>query len=63
VPARPKTFGFEERAKLRPKPISQVKMEQDLELKRRNEEKEATQTFKANKVRMQNVSHTEVHFL
>lgn len=49
-PTRSKTFGFEKRAQSRPKPIAQVKMEQDLEMKRRKSEKEATQKFKANKV-------------
>lgn len=50
APARSKTFGFEKRAKSRPKPIAQVKMEQDLEMKRREGEKETTNRVKANKV-------------
>lgn len=49
-PTRSKTFGFEKRAQMRPKPISQVKMEQELEMKRRREEKETAKKFKAKEV-------------
>lgn len=62
MPAKSKTFGFEKRAQSRPKPIAQVKMEQDLEMKRRKDEKEAAKTFKANKVSRNTVATNEPAF-
>lgn len=44
-------FGFEERARSRPKPIAQAKLEQDLEAKRREEEAVYAHGFTANEVR------------
>jgi hypothetical protein len=61
VPTRPKTFGFEKRAQARPKPIAQVKMEQDLEMRRREEEIESSKKFKANKVCMGQPRLVNVH--
>jgi hypothetical protein len=46
-----RSFGFEERARARPKPISQVKLEQDLEIKRRQVEAIHNFKFVANTVR------------
>jgi hypothetical protein len=41
----PKPFTFEARAKLRPKPIAAVKLEQDLELKRQEQEAIGTRRY------------------
>jgi len=38
VPTKSRGFTFERRSKTRSKPISQVKLEQDLEIKRREEQ-------------------------
>eukprot|EP00892_Ulva_mutabilis_P008663 jgi/Ulvmu1/6169/UM028_0025.1 len=45
VPTKSRGFTFERRARTRSKPISQVKMEQDLEMKRREEEAENSHRF------------------
>jgi hypothetical protein len=50
IATKSRSFGFEVRAKARPKSISQVKMEQDLEMKRREQEAEHALRFVANKV-------------
>lgn len=50
-PTKPKEMGFEARAKARAKPISQVKLEQDLEIQRREQEAAYAFRFVANKVR------------
>lgn len=50
MPTKSRGLSFERRAKSRPKPISQVKLEQDLEMKRREEEADNAKQFVANKV-------------
>lgn len=52
VPTKSQGFAFERRAHSRPKPIAQVKLEQDLEMKRREEEAEHAKRFVANEVSM-----------
>jgi len=49
-PTKPIAMAFEQRAKERPKPISQIKLEQDLELRRREEEAAYAFRFVPNKV-------------
>jgi hypothetical protein len=48
--AKDRAFQFEKRAASRPKPIAQVKLEQDLEMKRRKEAAEYAVRFTANQV-------------
>ncbi len=49
-PTVPRGFGFEERAAARPKPISTVKLEQDLELRRQEDEAAKRYRFRANPI-------------
>lgn len=52
MPTKSQGFSFERRARSRPKPISQIKLEQDLEMKRREEEVDNAKQFVANKVNL-----------